>query len=400
LYLLQNAIEFEAINQQQLNETHSTDTVTNGIEIMERLNSSTKKFENFYSFFTNLVEIIKNLIKNFHHLIVNTTNDESKTNDSDLIEKKQPTQIFCSLIELMSILFTRVKSYQISNRFLIDFSTCFEMISELNSISKQAAQNNASISESPSNLKRNSRLSTTQTSKIAQTAINFQSNRYSNDLYDKFSMQIASFIQNHLNKSYSNHQFDTCLLEKIEPIFYSFLKNCKLSLKQKTIQAWNTTFGKSTAESLTYTTRLETLFSDLKDEMSKGSTTSSSTSIPWISLPYFRSIQSTNLTNSFISEIDDYLLNEEKENKPKNNFIQPTSAAPNDSNKRMNESKANLMKELINESSSSSVPVAMLFNKATKTPERTQWTESKTVDELKSNKKTPRCCSHYIDYNI
>ncbi len=265
MYLLQNAIEFEAINQQQLNETHSTDTVTNGIEIMERLNSSTKKFENFYSFFTNLVEIIKN----FHHLIVNTTNDESKTNDSDLIEKKQPTQIFCSLIELMSILFTRVKSYQISNRFLIDFSTCFEMISELNSISKQAAQNNASISESPSNLKRNSRLSTTQTSKIAQTAINFQSNRYSNDLYDKFSMQIASFIQNHLNKSYSNHQFDTCLLEKIEPIFYSFLKNCKLSLKQKTIQAWNTTFGKSTAESLTYTTRLETLFSDLKDEMSK-----------------------------------------------------------------------------------------------------------------------------------
>lgn len=324
MYLLQNAIEFEAINQQQLNETHSTDTVTNGIEIMERLNSSTKKFE----------------------------------------------------------------------------ISSFEMISELNSISKQAAQNNASISESPSNLKRNSRLSTTQTSKIAQTAINFQSNRYSNDLYDKFSMQIASFIQNHLNKSYSNHQFDTCLLEKIEPIFYSFLKNCKLSLKQKTIQAWNTTFGKSTAESLTYTTRLETLFSDLKDEMSKGSTTSSSTSIPWISLPYFRSIQSTNLTNSFISEIDDYLLNEEKENKPKNNFIQPTSAAPNDSNKRMNESKANLMKELINESSSSSVPVAMLFNKATKTPERTQWTESKTVDELKSNKKTPRCCSHYIDYNI
>lgn len=76
LYLLQNAIEFEAINQQQLNETNSTDTVTNGIEIMERLNSSTKKFENFYSFFSNLVEIIKNLIKNFHHLILNTSNDK------------------------------------------------------------------------------------------------------------------------------------------------------------------------------------------------------------------------------------------------------------------------------------------------------------------------------------
>ena len=87
----------------------------------------------------------------------------------------------------------------------------------------------------------------------------------------------------------------------------------KLSLKQKSIQAWNATFGKSTAESLHYTPRLETLFSDLKDEMTKSSSSSQNTSIPWISLPYFRNIQSTNLTNSFISELDDYMLNEEKE---------------------------------------------------------------------------------------
>ncbi len=275
----------------------------------------------------------------------------------------------------MSILFTRVKSYQISNKFLVDFATCIEMISDLNSISKSSTQITNNEASPGNNLKRNSRLSMSQTQQTSSSfryiSANFQSNRHSNDLYDKFSMQIASFIQNHLNKSYSNHQFDTFLLNKLEPIFYSFLKNSKLSLKQKTIQAWNTTFGKSTADALEYTSRLELLFTDLKDEMSKGSATNSSnTSMQWISLPYFQSIQSTNLTNSFINEIDDYLINEEKENKPKVTqqpiFLQPGS--PKEMSKK-NEMKMNLIKEFINESSSSSVPVATLFNN-NKTPDR------------------------------
>jgi hypothetical protein len=394
LYFLQNVIEFETINQQQslIAESNTyAEQVTHSLEIIERLNSSTKKFqklENFYSFFTGLIEIIKNLVEKFHSFILNNTNnndsvgssgsskkDSSDSSDSLSEKNKQPLQTFCSLIELMSILFTRVKSYQISNKFLVDFATCIEMISDLNSISKSSTQITNNEASPGNNLKRNSRLSMSQTQQTSSSfryiSANFQSNRHSNDLYDKFSMQIASFIQNHLNKSYSNHQFDTFLLNKLEPIFYSFLKNSKLSLKQKTIQAWNTTFGKSTADALEYTSRLELLFTDLKDEMSKGSATNSSnTSMQWISLPYFQSIQSTNLTNSFINEIDDYLINEEKENKPKVTqqpiFLQPGS--PKEMSKK-NEMKMNLIKEFINESSSSSVPVATLFNN-NKTPDR------------------------------
>jgi hypothetical protein len=68
----------------------------------------------------------------------------------------------------MSILFTRVKSYQISNKFLVDFATCIEMISDLNAISKASTHNqtnNRNNGEaSPGNsLKRNSiRLSLSQ----------------------------------------------------------------------------------------------------------------------------------------------------------------------------------------------------------------------------------------------
>ncbi len=433
LYILKNVIEFEAINQQQSLITESksfgeTSPVTHGNEIIERLHSSTRKLDTFYSCFTGLVKIIQNLILTFQYLIqfngtnidkeqkqlnaVSTSATAGATSGNDT-DSKLSIQIFCSLIELMSILFTRVKSHQISNRFLIDFAGCIESVSELNAIGKQAAaqqSNGICMSEqspaSNTQSKRTSRLSLSSSSSttnsnrtVSGLDISFQSNRHSNDMFDKFSMQIASFIQNHLNKSYSNHQFDTCLLLKLEPIFFSFLKMSKLSLKQKSIQAWNATFGKSTAESLNYTQRLEMLFSDLKDEMTKSSSSSQNTSIPWISLPYFRNIQSTNLTNSFISELDDYMLNEEKENKPKSTFAQPNtpnatdqmsiSGSNNNSSGRKKkeithcmdaELKLSLMKELLNESSSSSVPVAMLVNsnnnKTTanfKTPDRTSW---------------------------
>ena len=151
--------------------------------------------------------------------------------------------------------------------------------------------------------------------------VTFQSNRRSNDLYDTFSMQIASYIQNHLTQTYFTHEFDTVLLKKLEPIFYSFLKySTKLSLKQKTLQAWNSTFGKSTVSSLSYTKRLEMLFIELREEMIRSNSNGANQSrtnmgLIAISLPGFKPIdllnQATNTANT-----DDFLLNEEKENTP------------------------------------------------------------------------------------
>jgi hypothetical protein len=108
----------------------------------------------------------------------------------------------------------------------------------------------------------------------------------------------------------------------------------------------------------------------------------------WISLPYFQSIQSTNLTNSFINEIDDFcLINEEKENKPKvltphhnHQFMVPPGSPKEFETKQQKTDsllKTNLIKEFINESSSSSVPVAMLFKNNNKTPDRSSFVSIK-----------------------
>jgi len=83
-----------------------------------------------------------------------------------------------------------------------------------------------------------------------------------------------------------------------------------------------------------------------------------------ISLPGFKSIdllQQTNLTNSFMNEIDDYLLNEEKENTPEN--LNNTDAAKkDDANNKTPLLSTSKSKEFLNEASCSSVPVALLVS--------------------------------------
>ncbi len=169
-------------------------------------------------------------------------------------------------------------------------------------------------------------------------------------------MQIASCIQNHLTKSFSNHQFDSTLLKSIEPIFYSFLKySQKPNLKQKTLQAWNSTFGKSTVGSLIYTPRLEQLFVEIRDEMQNTKASSvAGSSLVALSLPGLKlidSLQMTNLTSSFMNDADDYPGNEEKENTPENSAGDKGLKPP---------VVLDTKKMFLNETSCSSVPVATL----------------------------------------
>ena len=208
---------------------------------------------------------------------------------------------------------------QNSRQFLTNLAGSIELITELNSISKVTSNAEASPAA-----KKASRLSQINHHHQAAT-VNFQSTRHSADLYDKLSMQIASYIQNNLTKSYLSHQFDSDLLKTLEPIFYSFLKySQKINLKQKTLQAWNSTFGKSTVGSLSYSKRLEQLFVEIRDEMQNNTSRNTGGSalnsgLIALSLPGFKlidSLQTTNTTGSFMN--DDFLMNEEKENTPEN----------------------------------------------------------------------------------
>ena len=366
LQIMQNIFEFDSIKAPSTSDnTMEEDTAPVSQAASVSLNfSSGKKVDNSFKTFSNLIEFMQRETKRFYDLVMSqhhqqsqqqmpqtlcqdsatcddslsssdSLSDNKKSNESTV---KQPTQIFCYLIETFSLLFTRVKAHQILNEFLIGFATSIEYTSELHSISKVTVSNNTTNSDSPANLLKqkhsHSRFSITNNTAPNSNLFSFQSNRRSNDLYDTFSMQVASYIQNHLTQTYFTHEFDSILLRKLEPIFYSFLKySTKMSLKQKTLQAWNSTFGKSTVSSLVYSKRLERLFIELREDMirstnSNGSNHQSRSSMGLIaiSLPGFKPIdllnQATNTTNT-----DDY-LSEEKENTPEH--LTGTTTAPNE----------------------------------------------------------------------
>ena len=403
-FILQNVFEFDAINQHQTSSSQSDSSADDApalsqkptLGIIEKMNNSNKKLENSpAALFVNLTELVQKQVKLFYDFLVNQTgtNTQAKsqlqmddssndTNDEAGNSKvqennKQPLQIFSCLIEILSHLFTRVKVHQVLNEFLINFATSIELISELHSISKTSAATLAPLNEHPSpssnqHKKHNhTRLSMPANNQHPLTVI-LQSSKRSNDLYDTFSMQIASYIQNHLTKTYFPHEFDSALLKKLEPIFYAFLKySTKLSLKQKTLQAWNSTFGKSTISSLSYSKRLEKLFIELREEMINSSRSGGSNSTSQrsnmgliaISLPGFKPIdllnQATNTTNSYANEMEDCMQNEEKENTPEN-----VTSSGGDQNGDKTEARASIgtnkssIKEYLNESSmSSSVPM-------------------------------------------
>lgn len=111
LYLLQYIFEFELINQQT--ESQTSDVFDS---------SANKSGGDSYIYFASLIESTNSLSKSLHNIILSTDNTQSTaavlkkefTCDSpSVVENKQPIQIFCNLVELISVLFTRVKSHAI-----------------------------------------------------------------------------------------------------------------------------------------------------------------------------------------------------------------------------------------------------------------------------------------------
>lgn len=386
LYIMHNLWDFDLVNQSESIQNESTS--------LDQLN---KKKNSSSAVFSSLIDLVQRLIKLFYEFTIkaqkhssNDTIQQSATNSSSQEnsntetskqsnENRQPIIIFCNLVEILSILFTRIKSNQIYSEFLIGLASSVEYITELHSISKQTTSDSASINQitSPANpVKNHTRRQSTSSLRLCSAVL--QSTRRSNDLYDTFSMQIASHIQNNLSKTYHQFQFDSDLLTKMEPIFYSFLFfPTKPNLKQKTLQAWNSTFGKSTSSSLNYSKRLEKLFIELREEMisnyKSGKSSISSGATPKsnnigafmaISLPGFKPIdslllQSTNST--FQNEnMDDYGLNfDEKENTPEN--LKSSASFTQ-------EKVEGSMKEIFNESSSSVPMIQLVTHKKSEEP--------------------------------
>jgi hypothetical protein len=220
-----------------------------------------------------------------------------------LVDNRQPVQIFICLCELTNTLFTRVKPQVILNDMLISLAETIEQLTELYAVSKSnmlpvtGGAAAPSTPGTPSNIITETSNSASPGQKKQQQQIQqhlshvnshfrfgkqtmvavLQSTRKSNDLFDTFSMHVACYVQNQLPTVVFKHEFDSALLAKLEPIFYAFLTfPTKLSLKQKTLQAWNGTFGKSSVHSLSYSKRLEKLFVELREEMINSNSKSSS----------------------------------------------------------------------------------------------------------------------------
>ena len=417
------------------NTTH--DQIMPSQTLIEKFTNAKKQQpeRNSLSQFSDLIDLLKSLIHLFYSFIqsqpslsqslskisslsedepsYNNKNFEftDKSNTSDLVvENKNAVQIFVNLTEMLSVLFTRIKPHCILSEILLNFAQSIEFLTELYSISKSnvlpsisgtngsstpgtPAENPAHTASPGQSLKKQQIQIQQHLSHInshfrysKQSMISIlQANRKSNDLFDTFSMQIASYIQNNLPKTYSKHEFDTNLLLKLEPVFYAFLNfQTKLSLKQKTLQAWNGTFGKSTVNSLNYTKRLEKLFVELREEMINNSNSNKSNpsnvtcgkyfGIGFIalSLPGFKPLdllnQATNTTSNSVMFQQMMMDDEdggcnEKENNPESMTISSFSNTANpiitQSGEKQTSAKLKQVKEFLNDSNSS-VPIVHL----------------------------------------
>ncbi|CAF0955839.1 unnamed protein product [Brachionus calyciflorus] len=314
LNILQNVYEFDQFNESS----------TEPLGVF----SSTKRPSQTLA--TDLTDLIHNEINLFYNFIKSQTNqsslslndeemdcDNKKDSNLEIIdakhdkENKLPVQIFQTLIEQLSCLFTRIKNNSILKDLLIFFAPTIEFLTELNSLSKTSQ-------ETPKTPTPHSHINSHFKYQTEKISLQFHSTRKSSELFDTFSLQISSLIQNTLSKICSTHEFDSNLLEKLEPIFFSFLQfTTKQGLKQKILQAWNSTFGKSTVQLLKYSTRLENLFVEIKEEMIQKKTSNSLV----LSLPGFKPLDllnsnTNNTTNStFVVQES---MSEEKENTPEN----------------------------------------------------------------------------------
>ena len=124
LYLVQNIFEFELINQQTESQT---------TEIFD--SSASKSGGDSYIYFASLIEATASLTKCLHDVVLNTDLGPKGTggvkkefcDSPSVVENKQPIQIFCNLADLISVLFTRVKSHAILRYAFIRMHLLFRL---------------------------------------------------------------------------------------------------------------------------------------------------------------------------------------------------------------------------------------------------------------------------------
>jgi hypothetical protein len=102
LYLVQNIFEFELINQQTESQT---------TEISD--SSASQSGGDSYIYFASLIEATASQTKCLHDVVLNTDLSLSPKGTGDVKKVFSPIQIFCNLADLISVLFTRVKSHAI-----------------------------------------------------------------------------------------------------------------------------------------------------------------------------------------------------------------------------------------------------------------------------------------------
>jgi hypothetical protein len=123
LFMIQNVMDFEAINMP------SNASFTFHLNKMDRVRS--------YELFTNVVDLTRMLIDLFYKFVMSFSNGSVETDankNAMKIETKQPVLIFVSLIDIIYMLFNRVKSNEILTEFLTHFSGSIEQLSQLSKL--------------------------------------------------------------------------------------------------------------------------------------------------------------------------------------------------------------------------------------------------------------------------
>lgn len=133
-FMLQNVFDFELVNSQPSDGTEEPTKFS----ILSKMESRAKRLERACDLFSASTELIIQLVELFYRTVMafapvdkQDAKDESLTGNQPRVENKQAVHIYVVLLEILSLLFTRIKSNEILNELLARFATSIEQISEL-----------------------------------------------------------------------------------------------------------------------------------------------------------------------------------------------------------------------------------------------------------------------------
>lgn len=136
IFMLQSILDFESLNKNFDSMTDSESTFS----ILSKIENRVKRVERTCGQLSSIIELTTKLIEIYYGLVMAFSTSSHKDVCEEIsavasghsrFEIKQTVQIYIRLVEILSILFFKIKSNNILNELITRFSNSMEQLSEL-----------------------------------------------------------------------------------------------------------------------------------------------------------------------------------------------------------------------------------------------------------------------------